>query len=196
MEDINTPQIGPVLQRQRKGRGLTLQQLAATSGVSKSMLSQIERGQANPTFAVLWSLTRALKIEFADLLGGEANAPDDDAIELVAASHIPEIRSGDGACRLRILSPPRLAGEMEWYDVEIAPSGVLESAPHMPGAFEHFTAFTDGFEVTSGHSTRILQAGDTARYPADVPHRIVNRSGQVARGLMILLYRSSRSETA
>ena len=55
MSSTSTPQIGPVLQRHRKMAGLTLEQLAEKSGVSKSMLSQIERGQANPTFAVLWS---------------------------------------------------------------------------------------------------------------------------------------------
>lgn len=189
-EEINTPQIGPIIQRQRKSRGLTLEQLAALSGVSKSMLSQIERGQANPTFAVLWGLTRALKIEFSDLLAGRPVPPSpDETIEIVPATQIPEIRSGDGACRLRILSPSRLAGRIEWYQVEIAPSGVLDSGPHAAGAFEHFTAQTDGFEITSGHVTRSLRAGDTARYPADVPHRIRNVLNKPAKGLMILLYR-------
>ena len=188
VEEIEAPPIGPVIQRERKARRLTLEQLAAMSGVSKSMLSQIERGQANPTFAVLWSLTRALKIGFADLLDGEA-VPADDAIEVVAAAHTPSISSADGSCRLQILSPPRLAGQVEWYGVEIAPSGVLDSAPHAPGAFEHFTAFTPGFEVTSGNSTRRLSTGETARYPVDVPHRIANIAPEPAKGLMVVVYR-------
>ncbi len=189
MEQINAPQIGPIIQRHRKMRGLTLEQLASISGVSKSMLSQIERGQANPTFAVLWGLTRALKIEFADLLGGVPSPEDDNAIELVPVAHTPEIRSADGLCRLRILSPPRLAGQTEWYDIEIAPSGSLDSPAHAPGAFEHFTAWTTGFEVGSGESARTLKAGETARYAADVPHRITNRSAKTARGLLMVLYR-------
>ncbi len=188
VEEIKAPLIGPVIQRERKGRRLTLEQLAAMSGVSKSMLSQIERGQANPTFAVLWSLTRALKIGFADLLDGEVIPMNDDTIELVTAAHTPEISSADGSCRLRILSPPRLAGQVEWYGVEIAPSGVLDSAPHAPGTSESFTAFTPGFEVTSGSSTRTLAAGETARYPADVPHRIANTAPEPAKGLMVVLY--------
>ena len=189
MEQINAPQIGPIIQRHRKLRGLTLEQLAALSGVSKSMLSQIERGQANPTFAVLWGLTRALKIEFADLLEAAPLPEDDNAIELVPVAHTPEISSTDGLCKLRILSPPRLAGQTEWYDIEIAPTGSLDSAAHAPGASEHFTAWTSGFEVTSGDSTRILKAGETARYAADVPHRITNRSAKTAKGLLMVLYR-------
>lgn len=188
--EINAPQIGPVLQRRRKARGLTLEQLAGISGVSKSMLSQVERGQANPTFAVLWSLTRALRIEFADLLDvGSAPAQDDDAIEIVTASHTPEIRSADGRCRLRILSPPELSGNMEWYDVEIEPGGVLDSRPHSPGTFEHFTALTGSFEIASAGSVRPLKVGETARYPADVPHHVANTSTRRAKGLMIVLFR-------
>lgn len=183
------PRIGPVIQRERKAHKLTLERLAARSGVSKSMLSQIERGEANPSFAVLWSLTRALGIEFTDLIGGTATAAERDEIELVTAAQTPEIRSSDGACRLRILSAPRLAGQTEWYEVEIAAGGKLDSAPHARGAREHFTALTDGFEIRSGDSTVRLSAGETARYAADVPHAIANRGKAKARGFLMLLYR-------
>jgi len=188
MEKINTPQLGPIIQRQRKSAGLTLEQLASVSGVSKSMLSQIERGQANPTFAVVWSLTKALKIDFADLLEGGTAPEDNSSVEVQTSPQTPEIKSDDGRCRLRILSPPRLAGTTEWYDVHIEPGGILDSAPHTPGAFEHFTAFTAGFEVTSGGATKRVNVGETARYQADVPHRIANTSNEVAHGLLVLLY--------
>jgi transcriptional regulator with XRE-family HTH domain len=182
------PQIGPLLLTERKARKLTLEQLAARSGVSKSMLSQIERNEANPTFAVLWSLTQALGIEFSTLIAGSAVAAHRDSVEVVPAIHTPEIRSADGKCVLKILSPPRLAGETEWYQLEMAPGGVLRSTPHAPGAFEHFTALTDGFSVESAGATARLRAGETARYAADVPHAISNTGPRTARGLLILLY--------
>ena len=188
-DDTSAPEIGPALRRQRKASGLTLEELAARSGVSRSMLSQIERGEANPTFAVLWSLTRALKIAFNDLLEAGAAPADESGIELVSVGETPEIRNPNGTCRLRILSPPQLAGEMEWYAVEIAPSGSLESAPHAPGAFEHLTALSAGLEVTAGGTTQALKVGETARYPADVPHRVANRSVRTVKGLMVVLYR-------
>jgi transcriptional regulator with XRE-family HTH domain len=188
MTDKPAPEIGPVIQRQRGALGLTLEQTAALSGVSKSMLSQIERGQANPTFAVLWSLTRALKLDFTDLLQGGAGPKDDGAIEIVAAINTPEIRSADGRCRLRILGPPRLAGAIEWYEVAMDPEGELDSAPHARGAFEHFTALDGAFEIRCGGATRRLAAGETARYPADVAHRIANVGAEAARGLLMVLY--------
>jgi hypothetical protein len=60
---------------------------------------------------------------------------------------------------------------------------------HARGAFEHFTALTPGCEVTSGNSTQTLKAGETARYAADVPHRITNTSKRPAKGLLVVLYR-------
>ncbi len=184
-----TPQIGPVIQRCRKERGLTLEQLADKSGVSKSMLSQVERGQANPTFAVLWSLTRALRIEFADLIEGGAIQGRDHPIIITSVTTTPEMKSADGLCRLRILSPARLAGGTEWYDVQLEPGGTLVSSAHAPGAFEHLTALVEKIEVTCDGASSVLEPGETARYPADVPHRITNISSRPARALLVNLYR-------
>jgi len=182
------PSIGPSLQSVRKAQRLTLEQLAALSGVSRSMLSQVERGEANPTFAVLWSLTQALGVDLTELIEGGPTLTEADTVEITTVAHTPVITSADGSCQLKILSPPRLAGTTEWYAVEIAPGGRLESAPHAKGAFEHFTAWTDGIEVTSGGSTRRLAAGETARYRADVRHAIANHSNDKAMGMLVLLW--------
>jgi len=184
-----TPKIGPVVQKERKRRKLTLEQLATRSGVSKSMLSQIERGEANPTFAVVWSLTQALEIDFSELIGGSAAARSANDIEVTSAAHTPEIRSSDSLCRLKILSSPRLAGQSEWYSVEIEPGGTLASEPHSPGTSEHFTAITDGLEIRSGESHVRLKAGETARYLGDVHHHISNIGDKVACGFLVVLYR-------
>jgi XRE family transcriptional regulator, regulator of sulfur utilization len=197
MLETVTPQLGPVIQQRRKALGQSLAQLAALSGVSKSMLSQIERGTVNPTFAVLWALTRAMHIEFADLVGsssstGTSTEVAHDSIEVVCPEHTPEIRSADGLCRLRILSPPHLAGSIEWYELEFQPAGELNSAGHSAGTSEHFTAETEGFEITSDGATRVVDAGATARYQADVPHAIVNRSKTIGRGYLVVLYNKPR----
>lgn len=185
----DTPQIAPILLAQRRARKLTLEQLAARSGVSKSMLSQIERGAANPTFAVLWSLTQALGIEFSELVAGHASAVEHDRIEISPATAIPEIRDEDGGATLRILSPPGLAGEVEWYELRLEEGAVLTSPPHAPGAFEHLTALREGFVVTSGKARAEIRAGETARYRADIPHSIANTGKKAARGLLVVMFR-------
>jgi transcriptional regulator with XRE-family HTH domain len=184
----DAPDIGPIIQRERKARHLTLERLAALSGVSRSMLSQIERGESNPTFAVLWGLTQALKIDLSDLINGGVAHRQANPVDVVTVAHTPEIKSPDGQWRLRILSPPAMAGRMEWYEVEIAPGGRLTSAPHAAGTYEHLTAQTAGLSVrtTLGHQT--LQSGETARYRADVEHEIANHDQTAAKALMVVVY--------
>ena len=189
MSTESAPQLGPIIQTQRKARHLTLEQLAARSGVSKSMLSQIERGEANPTFAVLWGLTQALELDLAELVGGGVSQKQPEAIEVVSLAHTPEIRSPKGDWTLRILSPPNLASQVEWYEVEIAAGRSLASSPHSPGTTEHLTAWTDGLSVVSGDSRQALHKGETARYRADLPHEIINASTAPARALMVVHYR-------
>ncbi|ODT66844.1 MAG: transcriptional regulator [Pelagibacterium sp. SCN 63-23] len=182
------PQLGPVIRAQRKARHLTLEDLATRSRVSKSMLSQIERGEANPTFAVLWGITQALKLDFSDLIAGGTAQQQDVTIELLSAGNTPEIRSPKGDWTLRILSPPVTASRVEWYEVEIAPGGSLASAAHTPGTMEHLTLWTEGLTVISGGGSQDLARGETARYRADLPHEIANRTSGTARALMVVLY--------
>ncbi|MFC5991587.1 helix-turn-helix domain-containing protein [Limoniibacter endophyticus] len=189
MDTKTPPQIGPLLAQHRRAHKLTLEQLSTQSGVSKSMLSQIERGEANPSFAVLWSLTTALNIKLSELVEGAAAQRQDDQIEVVAESQLPKIVSTDAHCTLKILSPPRLAGSTEWYEMEIEPGGALDSAAHAQGTMEHVTAWTDGLEISSGDATITLKSGETARYLADRPHCIRNLGREKARGLMVMLYK-------
>lgn len=180
------PAIGPRLQATRKKQHLSLEELAARSGVSKSLLSQIERGEVNPTFATLWNLTRALDLEFSDLIGMQSNAGR-GVIETVPANLIPEIRTEDGLCVLRILGPTHTVGTMEWYDLAVAPGGALVSKPHAKGATEHLTVREGVLKISSGGEEQALSAGMTCRYAADVPHAIRNDGKKPAKALLVVL---------
>lgn len=182
------PDIGPIIQRERKARRLTLEHLSQLSGVSRSMLSQIERGESNPTLAVLWGLTQALKIDLADLLAGGVAPARTSPIEVVPLAHTPEIKSPEGDWRLRILSPPDMAGHVEWYEVEIAAGRKLSSAPHALGTIEHLTAQTSGVTVKTALGEHALKSGETARYRADVDHEIRNAGKHPARALMVVVF--------
>ena len=61
------PEVGATLQRLRLARGLTLEDLSRIAGVSKSMLSQIEREKANPTIAITWRLANALGVQIGGI---------------------------------------------------------------------------------------------------------------------------------
>lgn len=156
------------LKEARQRQGLSLDAVAKLSGVSRSMVSQIERGESSPTVATLWNLTRALQVDFAGLL--DAKAPP--VIEVVTALQAPTIAGHGRGCRITILSPPQQAGRFEVYDIAFDPDGALESEPHAAGTQELLTVVSGAVEVRAGVETRRLGTGDTARYRADLPHRI------------------------
>lgn len=180
------PAIGPRLQAIRKKRRLSLEQLAAASGVSRSMLSQIERGQTNPTMATVWNLTEALNLEIAELMGVTASSRR-PGIDVTQPSFTPQIQTEDALCTLRILSPPHTAGGFEWYDLTILPGGALVSEPHLPGAMEHLTVREGEITVTSADSTLSVGADATARYAADVRHALRNDGVAVAKALLVVV---------
>jgi transcriptional regulator with XRE-family HTH domain len=185
MSETGSPQIGPFIQAFRKRQSLTLDDLAKMSGVSRSMLSQIERGQANPSLATVWSLASALRVDISELISGHAN--DLRArIEVASASFTPEIKTDDGLCTLRILSPPDHAELYEWYDLVFQPQGSLESQPHARGMREHLTVLEGALEVTAGDDVVEVPEGATARYAADVPHTIRNAGPGPARALLVM----------
>jgi transcriptional regulator with XRE-family HTH domain len=180
------PRVGARLAALRQAQALSLDELSRQAGVSKSMLSQIERNQANPTVAVVWRLANALGVAVGELLGDErAAAP---ALVTVPAHATPALKSPDGRCELRILGPIELAGQFEWYELKVQPGGALESEPHEPGSHEHLTVLAGALEVEAGAETSRLKAGETARYAVDRRHAIRNRGKSAASALLVVLH--------
>jgi len=182
------PAVGATLQMLRQSHKLSLDELSRRAGVSKSMLSQIERNQANPTVAVLWRLANALGVELAEFLSQSPTQASPVAITVVAEHATPVIRSPDGKCELRILGPIELAGRLEWYQLAIEPGGVLASEAHERGAREHLTVFSGQVLVHSAGTERKVAQGETARYPVDVHHTLSNPTELAATALLVVEY--------
>jgi len=184
---VEPPRVGNTLADLRQARGLSLDELSRLAGVSKSMLSQIERNHANPTVAVVWRLANALGVQLGTLLDGER--PAVPAITTVAGHATPSLRSPDGKCELRILGPIELAGQFEWYELTVQPGGRLESEAHEPGSREHLSVLGAGaLEVRSGTDVSRLQGNETARYAVDVPHAIVNPGAETVKALLVVVH--------
>lgn len=168
------------LKQARRAQGLSLDAVAKLSGVSRSMVSQIERGESSPTIATLWNLTRALQVDFAGLL---ENGPA-SSIEVMRTSDVPTIENRNAGCTIRIVSAPEDAGRYEVYDLRFNEGGVLDSQPHRRGAREHLTVIEGKLIVTSNDAREMIRQGDTARYAADVPHRI--EAAQPSRAFLVV----------
>lgn len=159
------------LNEARKSRSLSLEALAKLSGVSRSMLSQIERGESSPTVAILWNLTQALDVDFSGLLDGGPTERS-PIKQVVRAEQTPIIMSMGTGCKIKILSAPETVGDTEIYDLEFDKKGILDSEPHRSGCVENLTVFSGELIVTSDGVSEIVGPGDTVRYVADRPHSI------------------------
>ncbi|MGI9484273.1 MAG: helix-turn-helix domain-containing protein [Hyphomicrobiales bacterium] len=171
------------LKEERASKGLSLEALAKLSGVSRSMLSQIERGESSPTVASLWNLTRALNVDFSELLD-EESASNGPIFEFVRNDQVPFIERKGSGCLIRILSAPEDVGETEVYDIQFEKGAVLDSAPHKKGCVEHLTALQGKLTVTSDNQKVEVSTGDTVRYAADKDHSIAAKDK--ARALLIV----------
>jgi quercetin dioxygenase-like cupin family protein len=135
------------------------------------MLSQIERGQVNPTLAVTLNIARAFELSIGELI--ELPGAYSTMQVIRSADRAYEFRS-DEKCRIRTLSPLNLEKDVEFYEVQLRKNGELRSAPHFTGTREFLTVQCGRVRVESGSETEELGKGDSVSYRADVAHAIVN----------------------
>ena len=178
------PNVGEFVRKLRRSRNLTLEDLAAGSGVSKSMLSQIERNKTNPTLATVWRLCECLGVSVDAMFGREEKPP---VFDVLAGHATPSIRSADGKFELRILGPLDLGGLVEWYEVRAEPGAVLASEPHDPGTTEHLSVLDGVLAIEAGGEKRDVGADETVRYRADQSHAIRNDTEMPARALLVVM---------
>lgn len=181
------PEVGATLQKIRQRQGLTLEDLSRAAGVSKSMLSQIEREKANPTIAVAWRLANALGVGIEELLA--TNTGEAEAIHVLEPHELPTLPGSHAGYVLRILGPMDLAGKFEWYELTLAPGGELTSSPHDPGTIEHLTLVNGAVDIDVDGITKKLKTGGTARYKADKAHAIRNPGKTEAKALLVVIHR-------
>jgi transcriptional regulator with XRE-family HTH domain len=169
----------------RKARKLTLDQAAHATGVSRSMLSQIERGEANPTLAMSFRIAEGLGVPIAQLIGESWGGP---LIEVTARDDAKSIYRDSDGCRLRTLSQLHMEKDIEFYELRLEPGAELDSQPHHRGTRELLTLAEGDIEVTVNAASRRLGPGDTAHYPADTEHRIRNVSEKAALCYLVVTY--------
>ena len=169
-ETINE-HLGRRVKKLRGDRGWSLDNLAQASGVSRSMLSEIEREKANPTLAVTYRIASAFGMGIAELI---ETSERQAAIQVVRTTDRGQVYRSDKNCQIRTLSPLNLEKDVEFYEVTVRPGAELRSTPHYEGTREFLTVEKGSIRLESADDSADLQPGDSATYRADVPHSIIN----------------------
>ena len=174
------------LRQLRADQGWSLGTLSVSSGVSRSMLSQIERGRANPTLAVAVRIARAYGLSLAELVEEPIRK---SGIQVIRANDRAHVFRSDKQCQIRTLSPLNLEKDVEFYELVLKSKGELRSAPHFSGAREFLTVEKGKIQVESGGDQSVINAGDSASYRADVDHVITNIGKSEAVVFLVVIYK-------
>ena len=183
-DPARTP-LGRRLHALRSARGWSLDVMAKASGVSRSMLSQIERNRANPTLMVASRIARALGVTLDEL----AQSPGaTSSVTVIRGDDHSHHYHSDKLSRIRTLSPLHLEKDVEFYELRLAKGGALRSAAHFEGTREYLTVTSGRVEIRSAGDSETLCAGDSASYRADVPHSILNTGRTEVVAYLVVIY--------
>lgn len=184
-------QLGKTVQRLRKAYNLSLSELSEQSGVAKSIISQIERNETNPTLATIWRLAQALDVSIERVLQA---AEDEPFVDKTSKGDTPILTSDDGKCRLSIIGWIKTVEWLQWYEFSADPGGVLESDPHQRGSIECLSVREGELEVEVAGVIEKAKAGETLRYRCDRPHTIRNVSDKPAQATMVCILKAAVME--
>ncbi|MCJ2135812.1 helix-turn-helix domain-containing protein [Methylobacterium sp. J-026] len=159
------------IRRRRKKRDLSLEALAAVSGVSRSMISKIERGEAVPSTAVLSRLAEALDVTFSRLM---APATDLEVL-LIPASRQPVLRDEASGFLRRCLSPVLPGRGIDWVLNTLPPGATTgEFVAHRRGVSEYIFVLKGRLRATIGDRALVVEEGDSLYFEADAGHAFTN----------------------
>ncbi len=182
MKNINSA-ISQNIKMIREQKKITLENAVQLTGVSRSMLAQIEKGDANPTISILWKIANGYKVSFTSLIEQSA-----DFATVIRHNEAEKIEADDG----RYVNYPAFAFDeqrfFETYRICISVGGHLQAEGHMAGTEEYITVFAGSVEIIAQDNVFLLHQGDSVRFKADVKHAYKNIGEKEAQLSMLLYY--------
>lgn len=182
MQELRTV-LADNLRKLRKERNLSLDAVAQASGVSKSMLGQIERGTSNPTIQTVWKIANGLHVSLSTLMNLSETEPS-----IVSLREIPPIVGDGGRFRVFPVFPFHADSRFEILAVELDAEARSDSEAHAPGTVEFILVVEGSVSVRIGAEEHSLSAGDSMKYRADRPHAYRNSGLGKAAFRMVMFY--------
>ena len=162
--------VGINLRALRAQRNLSLDALARLTGLSRSMLGQIELGKAAPSVNVVWKIARAFDVHFSALLATETSVAPRAETAVLRAARATRLASPDGRYSTRALFPAGEQPDAEFYELFLGPHSREDAHPHQPGTRENLIVVSGRLELQIAGERVQLAKGDAILFAADVPH--------------------------
>ncbi len=164
------------IKRIRKSKNMSLDMLSVQSGVSKSMLGQIERGESNPTITIVGKIVEGLKISFEELI-----VPAEEVLTVTSVCQAPVLKEKKGAYCVRLLLPFDTRRNFEVYEAYIYPGACMEEVPRTEKAWEYIKVMKGSLNVVCGEKVCKIQEDDYIRICAESSRMYINRSSEPAK---------------
>ena len=172
------------IKRIRKTKKLSMERTAELAGVSRSMLGQIERGEANPSVAILGKIAKALKVPAQVLM-------ENDGFEAFLLSRELDnkpARLDGGKAVLRPSFPYDEMTRQETFFLDLYISARYAPECSVPGCVCHATVLSGTVQLLAQGEQLQLQERDALRFAADQPYWFENMSNSTARLLLAYQY--------
>ncbi|QEE60771.1 helix-turn-helix domain-containing protein [Salinibacterium sp. dk2585] len=173
--DLEIAALGALLKTERKRQGLSVQALSSRSGVSFGLISQLERGLGNPSFASLHRLSSALGVPMSKLLAGDPNG-DGAVVRLGDRFMLPTADGPESQRVVRELVTPRQHTTMQLIRSTLPPGFSNEGQPFRHLGTECVLVESGSLRVVHGEREVVLEEGDAMTYGCSVPHWWANAS--------------------
>ncbi|MBU9713887.1 helix-turn-helix domain-containing protein [Evansella tamaricis] len=176
MEDSNSlhdaeklaKQVGETLRRIRQERGLSLQELAEITEVSKLTLGKIERGEANPSLTVIWKIANGLTIPISVLV------TEHQDVVVSRKNKGNKVLSANGACSLEPIFDSTNYGSSEIHRAFLKPNSEYSPDPHQPGVVEYVTVMKGELILKIQEAIYHLHEYDAIKFRGDQRHTYSN----------------------
>ncbi|TQR20645.1 helix-turn-helix domain-containing protein [Psychrobacillus vulpis] len=184
MDKINE-NIGKNLNRVRRERNISLEKTSELTGVSKTMLGQIERGESNPTVTTLWKIANGLRLSFSSLISEET-----PSVSLIKKKEINPIIESNGQYRVYPLVPFNAEKQFEVFAITLEPGCEHHSEPHNPGVEEYIIVNEGVLEIAIGEEVYVVNCEDAITFQASSTHTYKNNCNSLVKCTVIIHYPS------
>ena len=171
------------LKKLRRQRNLTQGQLAKAAGVSKAMVSEIEKGGSNPTINTLWKLAKGLNVPYTQLM-----AEIDADTTIIRKEDAPMLDGEQGHYRIYSYFKNTPTRNFELFYCELDGNSSNESIGYLDTSQEYVYVIDGELELQAGEQTYSIQAGDAILFDPSVRHTYANRQQTLLRFLVVNYY--------
>ncbi len=172
----------------RAAQGLSLDAVATKSGVSRSMISLIERGESSPTAVVLEKLAAGLGVMLASLFDAPAAAAQVPSGPVARRDDQPLWQDPASGYLRRNVSPPGMPQPMQIVEVHFPPGGrvAFETGPRDMPVHQQVWVLEGAIDVTVGAERHRLREGDCLAMQLDRPTMFHNPTRKPTRYAVVI----------